>query len=98
MTDKLSKYSPLLPHEWDVSDARAMQQLAAGEATPDQQKRALAWIIGATGVNDLAFRPGGAEGDRDTAFACGKQHVGFGILKLLKADIAEMKQGEKKNV
>ena len=39
------KISSWLPAKWDLPDAKAIQQLAVGEATPEQQMRALRWIV-----------------------------------------------------
>ena len=71
------------PH--GVADVVAIKALYDGKATPHQQQRALAYIIEvAAGTNDLAYRPGGEDGRRDTDFALGKQSVGRTIIKLIK--------------
>lgn len=75
------------PAEWDVPDAGAVQALARGEASPEQQRRALDWIITAAGgTYDLSFNP---DSDRATAFAEGRRFVGLQIVKLIKLNLSQ---------
>src|SRR5438477_9046571 len=68
------------PAPWEEHHAHAIQALAAGTASPDQQRAALQWIIeGACGHNDWAYRPAS---ERDTAMFLGRQFVAKQILKL----------------
>jgi len=72
---------PWHPAPYEDIDTMAIKALAAGVASAGQQKRALDWIITRLcGTYDQPFRPG-AGGDRDTVFACAKQHVGQQIVK-----------------
>lgn len=74
---------PWMPAPFDVADIAAMKALRDGVASPEQQTRALAWIIeyaARTYVNPYAL---GSDGDRDTAYGCGCKHVGEQIVKLL---------------
>lgn len=81
-TDKNSK--AYAPPPFTAATIRAMQALFKGEADDIQQKHALDWIIRhAARKDDLPFRPGGLEGDRETAFACGRMFVGQEIVKLI---------------
>lgn len=90
-----SKHQAWTPAEWELADASAMQGLANGTASPEQQKRALRWIIEqASGLYDMSFHPGGEEGRRDTDFAEGRRSVGNQIVKLIKADLATMRRKE----
>ena len=83
--------APWKPPHWDLADATALRQLAAGAATPDQQKRALGYIMNTLcGINDWAYRPG--EGDRDTNIGLGRQFVGHMISKLLKVDLSKVRR------
>jgi hypothetical protein len=75
---------PWKPFAWEPEDAYALRALQAGTATQSQQQRALKWIIEAAGTYDQAYRPGSS---RDTDFACGMQHVGKQIVKLLNLSI-----------
>ncbi len=72
------------PAEYDDTDIRAVQAVAAGKATESQQQQAFAWIVNhAAATYDLHFRPG-ADGERDTAFALGRAFVGQQIVKMMK--------------
>ena len=83
---------PYLPAEYQAADVTAIQQLERGEAGPDMQKRALAWIINeAAKTYDLSYHP---ESDRDTSFAEGKRYVGSSIVKMLKLDPAKVRSQE----
>lgn len=69
------------PYDPDGADTMAIKAVASGTANAGQQKRALDWIINAVcATYDLSFRPG-ESGDRETAFAEGKRHVGLQIVK-----------------
>lgn len=87
----LEEHAPWLPAQYDLADAGAIQALARGDAPPDAQKRALRWIIeNAAGTYEQSYRPG-QEGERDTAFAEGRRHVGLNIVKLLKLNLQAMR-------
>lgn len=86
---------PWVPPSWEIADASALQSLGRGDASPDQQRRALRYIIERlAGTYDLSFRP---TSDRDTCFAEGRRFVGLQITKLLNLSLAhfrERKDGE----
>jgi hypothetical protein len=66
---------------WDVPTAAAVQALSRGEATADQQKNFLKWLIQqAAGTYEGTFHP---ESDRASAFAEGRRFVGLQCTKLL---------------
>ncbi len=89
--DKLT-HEAWKPADWDLADASAVQALARGDASADQQKRALKWIIeGACSTYDLSYRPGD-EGRRDTDFAEGRRFVGLSIVKLLKVNLSALRR------
>ena len=68
-----------------------IQALARGNASMDQQKRALAWIIeSAAGTYEMSYRPGAGEGDRDTVFAEGRRFVGNQVVKMTKLKIGKL--------
>lgn len=72
-----------IPTGYDIADVMAVKAVSAGDATPDQQRRAMAWIIlRAAQAYDLSFRSDGDGGDRETAFAEGRRFVGMQIVKL----------------
>ena len=82
---------PWVPAKFDVADAAALQALSKGEATPDQQQRALNWIVySACGTYDLEYRPD----TRDHAFASGKRSVGLQIISVLKTVISKLKEAK----
>lgn len=72
------------PPDWTEESVYAIRALYEGQATKEQQQLALRWIEYVCGVGefqDMTYRPGGLEGDRQTAFAEGKRFVGLQILK-----------------
>ena len=80
----LEDHAPWKPPAYEPADAGALQALQRGNATAEQQKRAVAWIInGACATYDLSYRPG-EEGRRDTDFAEGRRFVGLQLVKMLK--------------
>lgn len=81
----VQQMEPWKPFDWEAEDAYALRALQTGNATQGQQQRALKWIIEAAGTYDQAYRPASA---RDTDFACGMQHVGKQIVKLLNISVA----------
>lgn len=54
----------------------AFRACSLGEATPEQQRLAVEFLVyDVCARYDQPYRPG-PDGDRDTAFACGRQWVG----------------------
>lgn len=85
--------APWKPFQWQPPEVAAIQALNRGDATADQQKRALEYIINdLAGTYDLSYRPGSEEGRRDTDFAEGKRFVGSQIVKALKLNLAAIRQ------
>lgn len=85
-----SPWAPIKYHEGpnpapgtlNQADIVALQAAWNGEATGEQQKRALRAIVRQIAqAGDLSYRPDGMGGERDTAFAEGKRFVGLAILK-----------------
>lgn len=84
--------APWKPVPWEPADAGAIQALARGDATADQQKRALDYIINnIAGTYDLSYRP---DSDRDSAFAEGKRFVGLQIVTKLNLNLAAIRQAK----
>jgi hypothetical protein len=75
-----TKRRPFTPAPYEVADVTAIHQLEKGEAGPEMQKRALAWIIAISGTYDQSYH----DTERDTCFAEGKRWVGNSIVKMLK--------------
>lgn len=83
---------PWKPAAWEVPDAAAIQALQRGDASSDQQQRALTFIVNQlAGTYDVSFRAG-PDGDRVTAFAEGKRWVGLQIVKLANLSLAAFKK------
>lgn len=77
---------PWHPPKYGLADITALQALASGTATAEQQKRALDWIIiQACSTYDMSYRP---DSDRDTTFAEGRRFVGLQIVKALHLNTA----------
>lgn len=80
---------PHIPAAYELPDAAAIQALHRGDATADQQKRALRWLIEqASGTYEFQFYPS----DRETAFALGRGFVGQQIVKLVKLDLISLRR------
>lgn len=93
----LHNAKPYVPPRWEIADVSAIQAVSKGTASPDQQVRAIEYIQYAiAGFDDLPYRPGAGEGDRDTAFACGKYFVAQQIDKMQKISIPGIMQEEAK--
>jgi hypothetical protein len=91
----IADHAPWKPAGYKVADAAALQALQRGDATPEQQKRALRWWVeGACATYDMSFRPGGEDGRRNTDFAEGRRFVGLQTVKLLNASIADLRHDE----
>lgn len=82
MSKRPAPRKPWHPPLYEVDDIHAVQALSNGEATPDQQQRALSWIINnASMTYDEPFDP---ESARATDYVLGRRSVGLAIVKLLK--------------
>lgn len=82
------------PAAFEVADASALQALVLGQADPDQQMRALKWIIeSASGMYLTGFRPG-EDGRRNTDFMLGRIFVGQQIVGLMKVNISKLRRSE----
>ena len=78
-----------LPPKADKADTAALQALARGEASTEQQKRALRWIIEAAAATyDQSYRPD----THETAFAEGRRFVGNTLVKELKINLLNLKE------
>lgn len=85
--------SPWKPIPWEPADVSAIQALHRGDASPEQQKRVLDYIINdICDTYGLSYRPAS---DRDTTFAEGKRFVGLQIVAKLKFNLAAIKQAKR---
>lgn len=70
------------------ADAAAIKAVAAGDATPEQQRRAIEAIIGRVACADeLSFRADDHGGTRETDFSEGKRYVGLQLRKLISTSL-----------
>jgi hypothetical protein len=91
---KLPHPDPVRPADWEPADAGALQALQRGDASPDQQQRALKYIVyNIAGTYDLSYRP---NSERDSVFAEGKRYVGLQIVTLLNLNLAAIRQAKTK--
>lgn len=84
MAKKPPEGAPWVPPDYELADAVAINAIARGEATADQQIRGMKWIVEKLcATYDLEFRPDEAGGDRATAFASGRRFVGLMLRKFI---------------
>ena len=84
---------PWHPADWEPADATALQALERGEATKEQQQRALRWIITSAAMTyDEPFVPGQAD---VTGYLAGRMSVGRQIVKLLKVSVRALLDAKK---
>lgn len=85
-----AKAPPFLRCEYDIPTVVAIQALARGEASPDQQRWALKYIIEhASAAYDQTFQ---LAGDRQTAFAEGRRFVGLQLIKFNNLNVATLRK------
>ncbi|MGV2099048.1 hypothetical protein [Rhizobium sp. 21-4511-3d] len=65
------------------ADCVAIQAIASGTASEDQQKRGFAAILHICAISDLEYLPVEFGGERDSAFKGGMRHVGLQLRKLV---------------
>lgn len=79
---------PWKPVEYEIADAAAIQALAHGRATEEQQRRALAFIVRTIcAKDDLSYR---SDNPHDTSFAEGRRFVGLQISKFVNLNLARL--------
>ena len=71
---------PIERPDYTEAEVQAVRALRRGDATPDQQKRALEYMLRAFGTHDTSFRPGDPLA---TAFAEGKRFAGTTLVWML---------------
>lgn len=71
---------PWLPPGYTIADAQAVRALAQGVAEPEQQRRAMRWIIDrcAATYQDTHFPT-----DADRCFANGRRFVGLRLVSII---------------
>lgn len=86
---KESAPAPWLPPKYAKADAAAIQALVRGDATPEQQQRAVNWVVNqAADTYGFTYR----QDSRDHAFAEGRRFVGLQCVKMLKLNLSILKE------
>lgn len=63
-------------------EVHAVRALVKGEASKDQQLRAVEWLMTITGIRGVPYVPG-SEGERDTLVLIGQHRIGVLIANML---------------
>lgn len=88
------KKAPVPVPEWEIADAYALQAVSRGEATPEQQKRAITWIVNNACVTyDFCTTP---DIERLCAIFDGRRFAGTQIVKLVNLNISKFKDAQEK--
>lgn len=88
----LPKADPWKPPDWEPEDGHALQDVAYGRASEDQQRRAFKFIVESIcGTYDLSYR---SANPHDTSFAEGKRFVGLQLVKFAKLNLAAVRGKE----
>ena len=85
---------PSEPARFEAADISAIQALQDGTATPEQQKRALTWIV-TKAAGEAFFHSGGEDARRETEFGMGRAFVRQQILGLLNINLSAILQEER---
>lgn len=89
------KREPWHPAQWELADASAIQALSRGDASPEQQRRALQWIITAAAMTyDETFTPGQSD---VSDFLQGRRSVGLQVVKLLHLNTGALRRTNEGN-
>ena len=76
--------------DYDIPVTAAIQALSRGDASPEQQKAALNWLINvAAGTYNQSFSE---TGDRETVFAEGRRFVGLQLVKQLHLSLNALRK------
>lgn len=83
---KRERWTPLprdveLPPPFDEADRSALVACRDGHASPEQQKRALGWLLFAAGDVDQSYRSASVY---DTCFASGRRSVALAMRLVLE--------------
>lgn len=89
---------PWMPCDYTVADVVAVRAVVAGQATEEQQRRAVAWIVKVASAADeethFSDNEGGA---RDSAYAAGRAFVGRSIRKMVDLPASVIDNMRKEN-
>lgn len=88
----VEKWKSWLPVERRAADVELVQALNAGVANPDQQRRALAYIVNTVcRTYEPSFDP---DSTRNTDHAEGRRWVGLQLVTMTKLSLAELRARE----
>ena len=77
-----------LPPKWEIADVAAIQACYDGSATPEQQKRAIDWIVyQACCTDEVEYRPD----QREHVLASGRRFVGLQVRKLMGLNLSVLR-------
>lgn len=77
------------PAPWEIADVAAIQACVEGKATPEQQKRAIDWIVyRACCTDEVEYRPE----ERDHVLASGRRFVGLQIRKMMGLNLSVLRK------
>lgn len=74
----------------DLAGIRALKAVSQGAATPEQQKRALDWVVY---VACQTYGDDYRTDSRDHAYAAGRRAVGLAITSALTIDLSKINKG-----
>lgn len=78
-----------------IADVAAVQAIAEGRASEDQQKRGMRWIIETLGMAyQDTFNP---DSERVSTFVQGRRFVGLKLVAMLRVDVADLKKRQDRN-
>ncbi|MBM4199753.1 MAG: hypothetical protein FJ189_00500 [Gammaproteobacteria bacterium] len=96
MTARIPKpapWSPWVPPKYEIHDVVAIQAVAGGTATPEQQQAAMRYIVdNLAGTYGMSYCPGDGDGRRDSDFAEGRRFVGLQLVKLIKLNVSLLRR------
>lgn len=88
----VEKWKSWLPVEYSAADVELVQALNGGVANADQQRRALAFIVGTMcRTYEPSFDP---ESARNTDHAEGRRWVGLQLVKMTKLSLGDLRARE----
>lgn len=86
------RIEPWKPPAYEIADAAALQAVALGRASEEQQRRAYRYIVEAiAGTYDQSYRPTGVNSYSDTVFAEGRRFVGLQMVKFAKLNLDKLR-------
>lgn len=84
--------SPIPPISATKREIYALQALHKGEATPDQQKLVLKWLVWKAAQTHAVIEP--VQSNDVTNFQLGRRSVGLALLEHLNTDPSKMKDDD----